>query len=92
MGPRSVGSTRPIGDLVGAAGFEEIEVTDVTKDFVETVRAWFKAFNANEAELRPLLGERFDERQQGRRDMIDATGEGLLQRVLVSARAPSTEL
>ena len=89
LGPRSVSSTRPIGDLVGAAGFEEVEVTDVTKDFVETLRAWFKAFNTNEAELRSLLGERFDERQRGRRDMIDATGEGLLQRLVVDARAPS---
>jgi len=74
---------------VGAARFEDIEVADVTKDFLETVQAWFDAFSANEAELRPLLGERFDERQQGRRDMIVATGQGLLQRLLVSARAPS---
>ena len=72
-----------------AAGFEGIEVIDVTKDFIETARAWFDAFAARERELRPLFSNQFDERQKGRQDMIVGTGESLLQRLLVSAEAPS---
>jgi len=77
-----------MGILMESAGFTEIEVTDVTADFIETTQSWFDAFAASEHELRPLCCDQFDDRQQGRRDMIVGTGEGLLQRLLVSATAP----
>jgi len=72
-----------------AAGFEGIEVIDVTKDFIDTAQSWFDGFAARERELRPLFCNQFDDRQKGRRDMIVGTGEGLLQRQLVSAKAPA---
>jgi len=71
-----------------SAGFREIEVTDVTEDFIETAQAWFDAFAARERELRPLFCDQYDDRQKGRHDMIVGIGEGLLQRLLVSATAP----
>jgi hypothetical protein len=39
-----VTSTRPINVLMEAAGFEAIEVHDVTRNFIDTAEAWFKAF------------------------------------------------
>lgn len=78
-----------MGILMEAARFEEIEVTDITEDFIETAQSWFDAFAARERELRPLLCDQFDDRQKGRRDMLAGTREGLLQRQLVGARAPS---
>ena len=88
LGPRAVSTTRPLGVLMKAAGFQGIEVTDVTKDFIETAQSWFDAFAARECELRPLFCDQFDDRQRGRLDMIVGTGEGLLRRLLVSATAP----
>ena len=89
MGPRAVTSTRPIGDLMEAAGFEAIEVGDVTQDFIEVVEAWFKAFATRAIELRPLLGNEFDHRQRARQEMISAANRGWLQRLLVNGAAPS---
>jgi hypothetical protein len=72
-----------------AAGFEAIEISDVTEDFTATAQAWFDAFAARARALRPVLRDEFDNRQKGRQEMIEAAGEGLLQRLLVSASAPS---
>lgn len=70
------------------AGFEGIEIRDVTAEFVASAQAWFDGFAAREQELRPMLREEFDERQKGRQEMISGAGEGLLQRLLVSATVP----
>ena len=70
-----------------AAGFEAIEISDVTEDFTATAQAWFDAF-ASRRELRPVLRNEFDDRQRGRNEMIAAVDEGLIQRLLVSAAAP----
>jgi hypothetical protein len=70
------------------AGLEAIEIIDVTEDFHATAQAWFDAFAARAAELRSVLRNDFDDRQKGRKEMIAAVDEGLLQRLLVSASAP----
>jgi len=88
MGPRAVSSTRPIGALMETAGFEAIEVRDVTEDFTATAQAWFDAFAVRSRELKPVLRNEFDDRQKGRKEMIAAVDEGLIQRLLVSASAP----
>jgi cyclopropane fatty-acyl-phospholipid synthase-like methyltransferase len=75
--------------LMRAAGFEEIEVVDVTKDFVKTAQSWFDAFAARARELRPLMPSEYDDRQKGRQEMIEGADQGLLQRLLVSAKTPS---
>jgi hypothetical protein len=71
-----------------AARYEDIDITDVSQEFVATAQAWFTAFAERENELRPLLGAEYDDRQKGRRELIQGTQEGLLQRLLVSATAP----
>jgi hypothetical protein len=73
-----------------AAGFEAIDVGDVTQDFIETAEAWFKAFATRALELRPLLGNEFDYRQRARQEMITAADGGLLRRLLVNGTAPSS--
>jgi hypothetical protein len=78
-----------MGILMQSAGFIEIEVIDVTENFLETAQSWFDAFAAREHELRPLLCDQFHDRQKGRQNMIAGTGEGLLRRSLISATAPS---
>ena len=88
MGPRAVTTTRPMEALTRAAGFAEVEVTDVTAAFITTAQAWFSAFAERDGELRPLLGGEYDERQKGRREMIEAAQGGLLQRLLISGTAP----
>ena len=71
-----------------AARFEEVEVADVTTEFVATAQAWFEAFAAREEELRPLLRAEYDDRQKGRQEMIAGAEEGLLKRLLVGGTAP----
>jgi hypothetical protein len=73
-----------------AAGFEAIEVDDVTQDFIDTAEAWFKAFATRAVELRPLLGNEFDYRQRARQEMITAAGRGWLRRLLVTGTTPSS--
>ena len=90
MGPRAVTSTRPINVLMEAAGFEAIEVDDVTQDFIDTAEAWLKAFATRAVELRPLLGNEFDYRQRARQEMITAAGRGWLRRLLVTGTTPSS--
>ena len=90
MGPRAVTSQRPIDVLMEAAGFEDAEVGDVTQDFIETVKAWFNAFETRAIELRPLFGNEFDYRQRARQEMITAADRGWLQRLLVNGTAPSS--
>ncbi len=74
-----------MGVLMKAAGFQRIEVTDVTEDFIATAQSWFDAFSARERELKPLFSGQFDDRQKGRLDMIVGSSEGLLRRLLIGA-------
>jgi hypothetical protein len=89
LGPRAVASSRPTEELMSAAGFIDVDVTDASDDFLETARFWFTEFSLHEQELRAVLGDALDEQQSDRRDMIRGVEEGLLRRVLVAATAPA---
>lgn len=83
MGPRAVSSNREPRDLLQAAGFAEVEATDLTDVFLETARAWYTGSARLERELREAVGAAMFEQQQGdRRRMIVAIEEGLLSRAL----------
>ena len=84
LGPRATDSTRPIDELMGAARFGSVDVTDVTEDFLHTARAWHSAFARHEAELKDIVGTQWDERQTERGEIIQAIEEGLLRRILVT--------
>ena len=87
-GPRSVASTRSAADLLLAAGFEDVESVDMTEEFAVTAKAWQLEYLGHEAELRPLLGDEFDERLSDRRDLITGIEDGLLERYLASGTKP----
>lgn len=89
-GPRAVTSTRPIDVLMDAAGFRDVEVADVTRDFLAVARAWEREFDAHEDHLRGVLGGEWEERQADRRDLIAGVEAGQLQRILVTGTTRTT--
>ncbi|MBA3728705.1 MAG: hypothetical protein H0W94_05820 [Actinobacteria bacterium] len=89
-GPRAVTSRREHRPLLEAAGFVEIEETDVTEEFWQTCGRWIQHAGRLERDLRAALGsELFDEQQADRRAMLAAIEEGLLSRSLFVARTPA---
>jgi hypothetical protein len=90
LGPRAVGSGREQAELLEAAGFVRVVVTDVTRDYLETARRWFTYASELEGELRSTLGSAlFDEQQTDRKEMITAVEEGLLCRALFVGAKPT---
>jgi hypothetical protein len=89
LGPRAVSADRTQTALLKAAGFIDVEETDVTHDFLQTVSRWLRFSRRLEAPLRVALGDQlFDEQQGDRTAMIAAVEEGLLSRSLFVATAP----
>lgn len=88
-GPRAVASTRPIDALVAAAGFVDVEVIDVSEEFHSAAIGWVAGWARHEDEVRPLLGELFDERMTHYKEMIAGAEQGLLRRLLLIATAPA---
>lgn len=89
LGPRAVSADRTHTALLEAAGFIEVEETDVTPDFLRTARRWHRFSRRLEAPLRASLGDQlFDERQNDRKALIAGVEEGLLSRSLFVATAP----
>ena len=74
-------------DLLESAGFASIAEQDLTAEFLETGRAWFRERQQNSDELIALQGEAiFFERQADSRAQTRAIEEGLLSRGLFVAR------
>jgi hypothetical protein len=88
LGPRAVASTRPLDVLMAAAGFSEVEVTDVTNTFLEVALAWQRESVRHERELRQILGNEWEERLSDRAGLIRGVEQGLLRRLLIIGRAP----
>ncbi|HET7483092.1 MAG TPA: hypothetical protein VFK89_09550 [Actinomycetota bacterium] len=89
LGPPAVEATAPDDVLMERAGFVEIDVTDVTPSFLDTARAWSSEFSRHESGVKEVLGEpEWEERQGSRARIITGIRDGLLRRVLVSARVP----
>jgi SAM-dependent methyltransferase len=90
-GPPNVDAGPGYRDLLAAAGFEGIELTEASDEFLATSAAWVREWDAESLELERLVGiEDFAERQASRRQSIAATKEGLLRRHLISAVRPWT--
>ena len=88
-GPRAVVSMRPAGQLMSAARFTDVSVTNVTDDFLGTARGWLIEFNRHESDLKHVLGaQNWQDRQEDRAAMIDAIEAGLLCRFVVTGTAP----
>ncbi|MGH2747439.1 MAG: hypothetical protein ACRDKB_05895 [Actinomycetota bacterium] len=87
LGPRAIATTRPLDELMHGAGFTDVDIIDQTPDFLAVARAWQVEYTTYEAELKPVLGAEWEERQSDRGDLIRGVEEGLLRRVLVAGRA-----
>ena len=85
-GPPGVVARHDHHSLLCTAGFRDIDETDVTADYLSTVRAWLDQSVAREAELRTVLGDVvFEDRRHDRRLQISAIEGGLLRRSLFVA-------
>jgi hypothetical protein len=86
---RAVRSNREPSDLLDAAGFDDVEVIDLTESFLETARGWYEHTSELERDLRATTGDAaFDQQQADRREMVTAIEEGLLSRALFLAARP----
>ncbi len=90
-GPRAVSTRRrSYRELLTAAGFEAIEVVDLTDDYRETLGLLVHHQELHAEELGRLSGvESFEERQAELQKALAAIDEGLLRRSLCLARPGS---
>lgn len=88
-GPPEVESGSGYPALMSAAGFRDIEVLDVSDDYMATAEAWLRSWEADAPAIRTLVGPNdFAERQDNLRRAIEATRAGLLLRDLIRAAKP----
>ena len=84
-GPPYVDTDLAYPDLMHAAGFGQVEAADVTAEYLETLTAWWRAWDAASAELARIVGDdEFAERQANRMRAIRSVQSGLLCRHLMS--------
>ena len=84
-GPPHVATDRAYPDLMRVAGFEDVEIADVTPEYLETLTAWWREWETESVELNRIVGaDDFRERQANRMRAIRAAQNGLLRRYLVS--------
>ena len=86
-GPPALLARRDHRTMLSTVGFRDIEETDLTADYLHSVRAWLDESSARESELRRVLGDAlFADRQKDRQAQIVAIERGLLRRSLFVAR------
>jgi len=88
-GPEQVAAESGYSMLMDAAGFEDVDVIDVTDEYLVTLSAWLRAWEAESTEIQRLIGvDQFAERQTSRRQALEKATDGLLRRYLISAIRP----
>ena len=91
IGPPAVTASAPDDVLLQKAHFADIQLTDITSDFLITARSWHAQFSVFEADVKKVLGEtQWEERQASRAQLVRGIEEGLLRRLLVSGQAGSS--
>lgn len=84
-GPPHVDTDLAYPDLMKAAGFDQVEVLDVTTEYLATLTAWLREWDAAADDLVSIVGEDgFGERQANRFRASKSVGAGYLRRYLVS--------
>ncbi len=84
-GPEHIATGEGYPSLLQAAGFEGVDVVDVTDEYLTTQAAWVREWDAESFELEQLLGVEFAERQTRRRRALATVQAGLMRRYLISA-------
>ena len=83
-GPWAVASQHQPSELMRRAGFVDIDVVDQTEQFRTTQAAWIDEWHQHRDVLVALHGEYdYETRQEERRNQLQVTEDGLLQRSLV---------
>lgn len=73
-------------EMLTASGFGDVEVLDMTAEYIETIKAWKAAWEGESADLIELLGEEEFSHRLHNRDLDIANAEdGLLCRVRCTA-------
>lgn len=90
LGPRAVATRRrDYEEMLATAGFEAIEVDDLTREFDAVTRLFLEHEERYETELRPPVGDKI---YYGRiiqlEECLEGIAEGLLRRALFTARRP----
>lgn len=86
-GPIAVGTRSDHHTMLQSAGFETVEETDVTLEFLRTQRAWVNETLSRSEELKKMQDTgAFEDRQRDRRLCAAAVERGLLRRALFVAR------
>ncbi len=89
-GPEYVAATDTYPSLLHASGFVDVEVEDVSDEYMATMTAWIREWDRESSELAQLLGaDEFLERQTRRRHVLGPITAGLLRRYLITATRPS---
>lgn len=85
-GPDHADVGRGYPSLMATAGFDNMDVTDVTDAYLATLAAWVREWDVEAVELARIVGaDEFVERQAKRRRAIGAARMGLLRRYLITA-------
>lgn len=88
VGPPFVGTPCDYGELLDKSGWEVIERTDLTDDYLRALRRLEDALEADSAALQEVLGpQEFIDQLHHRRDQIAAIENGLLEREVFLAGA-----
>lgn len=88
-GNEHVEAARPYDVLMDEAGFVGVELTDVTSQYIETLRGWKEAWEAEADALGELMGaEEYARRMRNRGLDVAHAEEGLTCRFRVFGRRP----
>lgn len=75
--------------LLQAVGFEDVELLDVTDEYLATLAAWAREWDTESPELEQLIGtDQFAAHQSRRRKALKTVQDGLLRRYLITAVRP----
>lgn len=84
-GPPHVDADLSYPELMRAAGFQHVEATDLTTEYLDTLTAWRDEWETESVELELIIGQGdYRERQANRTGAIRAIQAGLLRRYLVT--------
>jgi hypothetical protein len=89
IGPEYLDAGPGYPALMGQAGFAQVEVHDVTPEYLATTEAWIRERAAEAEALRLLWGaDRFEDRQASQMQSRQAAADGRLRRYLVTGTRP----
>lgn len=86
FGPDWVDAGDDYASLAREAGFDDVEIVDVTSEYLDTLEASIRAWEVEKETLEHLLGaEQVSDRMNRRTRSRGAVREGLLRRYLLTA-------